>query len=84
MLERHYSIATCKRMGFGLEPAPAEMDEASHLKAYLRTSTDRRDERFSMIAVTCALGREMLDECPPPGYDRHALRAPTPTPLPHL
>lgn len=59
LLERHYSLEVCQQLGFGVEPLERDIEEErTQPQAYLRSHANR----YSLIAVTCALGRQLLEE----------------------
>eukprot|EP00325_Prymnesiales_sp_UTEX-LB-985_P010454 CAMPEP_0174696954 /NCGR_PEP_ID=MMETSP1094-20130205/2949_1 /TAXON_ID=156173 /ORGANISM="Chrysochromulina brevifilum, Strain UTEX LB 985" /LENGTH=813 /DNA_ID=CAMNT_0015893833 /DNA_START=64 /DNA_END=2505 /DNA_ORIENTATION=- len=69
LLERHYPVETCKEMNAFFDPQTS-MQETGDVKpakktAYMRgrkESKGKDEDTFSIVAVTCALGKQLLFE----------------------
>ena len=67
LLDRHYPTDACKKHGFFLDKsadaADEEVEDKKVKKAYLKsTGSKASDHAFSVIAVTLAMGRQLLLE----------------------
>ena len=63
LLERHYSVERCKEMKWFCDRDASEDEAPPKKTAYMRgTGRTSSTETFSIVAVTCALGRQLLLE----------------------